>query len=64
MAERCVNGVRFIYPRIEYLSLQTTLFIKYLDKFWNLVGLQNVPDSSEDVRRDADILKEEKLLTS
>ncbi len=44
--------------------MQTTLFIKYLDKFWNLVGLQNVPDSSEDVRRDADILKEEKLLTS
>lgn len=34
-----------------------TLIIKYLDELWNMVGLQNVPDSSEDIQGDVDILK-------
>lgn len=63
MAESYGNGVRFKSASVENYTLLTAVFIKYLNKFWNLIGLQNVPDSSEDVQRDANILKAEKLLT-
>jgi len=39
------------------LYCNTPQIRKYLDELWNIVRIQNVPDSSEDIHWDLDILK-------
>lgn len=42
--------VVFALAILETLYFKTPLIIKYLDELWNMVGLQNIPDSSEDIQ--------------